>query len=127
MTGNHTGRRIFFGVLKLLLLVVLVFLLSSWGRSAYKFGFDVFAQRALSSPPGKDVAVTLDNGMTGREIAQILEDKGLVRDADVFYIQMLLSKEKDKLKKGSYLLNTSQTPEEILKALSGQTEAESEG
>lgn len=57
------------------------------------------AQEALSRPPGKDVAVTLDNGMTGEGLAELLEEKGLVRDAKVFYVQLLFSKEKHQLKK----------------------------
>ena len=122
MTENHTGRRVFFAVLKLLFLVALVFLVSSWGKNAYDFGYSVFAQEAVSRPPGKDVAVTLDEGMTGYELAKLLESKGLVKDANVFYIQLALSKEKNNLKKGSYLLNTSMTPEEMLKVLSGQGE-----
>lgn len=126
MAGNQTARRIFFGVLKLLIAVALVFLLSSWGKKAYEFGYGVFAQAPVSRPPGRDVAVTLDSDMTGRELSGLLEEKGLVRDANVFYVQLLLSREKDSLKKGSYLLNTSQSPEEMLKILSGQAEAESE-
>lgn len=127
MTGNQTGRRIFFGVLKLLMVVALVFLLSSWGKKAYEFGYGIFAQEAVSRPPGRDVAVTLDSGMTGWELSVLLEEKGLVKDARVFYVQLLLSKEKNSLKKGSYLLNTSQRPEKMLKILSGQAETESEG
>lgn len=124
MRDTHAGIRIFWGVLKLLMAAALVFLLSSWGRKAYDFGYSVFAQEALSRPPGRDVAVTLDNGMTGMEVSRLLEEKGLIRDANVFYVQMLLSKEKSRLKKGSYLLNTSQSPGEMLRILSGQAKTE---
>lgn len=125
MKENRTVRRIFFGVLKLLLLVVLVFLVSSWGRKAYQFGYSVFSQETVSLSPGKDVAVTLDEGMSGMELARLLKEKGLVRDPYVFYVQLLLSDEKYDLKKGSYLLNTSQTAEEMLKILSGEAGTES--
>lgn len=124
MTGKQTGIRIFFGVLKALLVVALVFLLSSWGKKAYEFGYNVFAREAVSRPPGREVAVTVDDGMTGRELSLLLEEKGLVRDANVFYVQFLLSKEKNNLQKGSYLLNTSQDPEEMLKVLAGQSETD---
>lgn len=122
---KQTGIRLFFAILKLFALAALVFLLYAYGKKAYSFGYQVVAQEALSRPPGKDVAVTLDNGMTGEELAELLEEKGLVRDAKVFYVQLLFS-EKHQLKKGSYLLNTSQTPEEMLKVLSRQEETESE-
>ena len=123
---KQTGIRLFFAILKLFALAALVFLLYAYGKKAYSFGYQVVAQEALSRPPGKDVAVTLDNGMTGEGLAELLEEKGLVRDAKVFYVQLLFSKEKHQLKKGSYLLNTSQTPDEMLKVLSGQEETESE-
>ncbi len=32
------------------------------GKKAYSFGYQVVSQEAVSRPPGKDVAVTLDNG-----------------------------------------------------------------
>ncbi len=70
--------------------------------------------------------MTLDEGMSGRELAEILKEKGLIRDENVFYIQLLLSDDKDRLKKGSYLLNTSQTADEMLKILSQEAESESE-
>ena len=110
---KQTGIRLFFAILKIFALVALVFLLYSWGKKAYSFGYQVVAQEAVSRPPGE-------------ELAELLEDKGLVRDARVFYVQLLFSKEKHKLKKGSYLLNTSQTPEEMLKVLSRENETESE-
>lgn len=90
---KQTGIRLFFAILKIFALVALVFLLYSWGKKAYSFGYQVVAQKRSPALPGKDVAVTLDNGMTGEELAELLEDKGLVRDARVFYVQLLFSKE----------------------------------
>lgn len=117
---RHTGRRIFMGVVKVLLVIVLAYLIASWGKKAYDFGYGIFSQEAVSLPPGKDVAVTVSEGMSGQELGQLLENKGLVKDANVFYIQFLLSKEKEKLMAGSYLLNTSQTAEEMLKIMAGE-------
>ncbi len=59
---KQTGIRLFFAILKIFALVALVFLLYSWGKKAYSFGYQVVAQEAVSRPPGKNVAVTLDNG-----------------------------------------------------------------
>ena len=52
------------------------------------------------------------------DIGQILEDKGLIRDAKLFYIQNLLSHYKDKLQPGTYVLNTSMTMEEMMEIMS---------
>jgi len=118
----HTGRRVFMGIVKLLLLGVLVCLLVTWGMKAYEFGYGVFAQEAVSLPPGREVAVTLAEGTTIGNLAKTLENKGLIKDANVFYIQYLLSDQKDKLKAGSYLLSTAQTADEMLRIMAGETE-----
>ena len=81
---KQTGIRLFFAILKLFALAALVFLLYAYGKKAYSFGYQVVAQEALSRPPGKDVAVTLDNGMTGEELAELLEEKGLLCAAAFF-------------------------------------------
>lgn len=125
MMEYHTGRRIFMGVVKVLLLVVLVYLLATWGMKAYEFGYGVFAQEAVSLPPGREVAVTLAEGTSALDLAKTLENKGLIKDANVFYIQYLLSEQKDELKAGSYLLSTAQTADEMLKIMAGEAESES--
>ena len=51
-------------------------------------------------------------------IGEILESKGLIRDAKLFYVQNLLSHYKDKLRAGVYILNTSMTMEEMMQIMS---------
>ncbi|MDY3918815.1 MAG: solute-binding protein [Candidatus Limivivens sp.] len=113
-------------VLRLLVLVLVVLAVISAGRKAYTFGYRVFAQRAVSAPPGKNVSVTVSPDMTEAELGELLEAKGLIKDANVFRVQMLLFKDKDDILPGTYILNTSQTADEMLAILAGQTETESE-
>ena len=47
---KQTGIRLFFAILKIFALVALVFLLYSWGKKAYSFGYQVVAQEAVSRP-----------------------------------------------------------------------------
>lgn len=96
------------------------------GRQAYGFGYQVFAQKPMTAEPGKNVSVTLTDGMPASEIGELLEAKELIRDARVFRIQMALYKYKDDIRGGTYILNTSQTADEMLAVLSGQAEAETE-
>ena len=121
----HTGRRVFMGILKIFLLIVLLYLLVTWGKKAYEFGYGVFAQEAVSLPPGREVAVTLAEGTSVTNLAKTLKNKGLIKDANVFYIQYLLSEQKGKLKAGSYLLSTAQTANEMLQIMAGETGEES--
>ena len=64
--------------------------------------------------------------MSGKEIGELLEGRGLIRDAAVFRVQFALSDYKNAIVPGSYILNTSQTAEEMLAILAGQQETESE-
>ena len=58
------------------------------------------------------------------QIGEILEAKGLIKDAKVFYVQEKLSNYKGKLKAGTYLLSTAYTPTRIMGILAGDTEQE---
>ena len=51
------------------------------------------------------------------EIGQILEEKGLIRDAKIFYIQETLSEYHGYLAPGIYELNTSMTIEEMINTM----------
>lgn len=126
MERKEALTRVLFLVMKLFLAVVIVFCLYTLGQKAYQFGFRVFAQEAVSQPPGKDVAFVYEEGTSPRRLADMLADKGLVQDANVFYVQLLLSQEKDKLQPGNYVLNTSYTPDEILKVLAHEIDTETE-
>lgn len=117
---------VLFGILKCMIFIIIIMLLYYYGKKAYSFGYKVFAEETVSQPPGKKVAVTIAAGIGGADLGKMLEEKGLIRDASVFRVQYMLSEYKDKLKQGSYVLNTSQTSEEMLGVLSGEAELESE-
>ena len=57
------------------------------------------------------------------EIANMMEEKGLSRDARLFYIQMLCSDYKKTIQPGLYILSTDMTAEEILSII-GQVNEE---
>lgn len=63
-----------------------------------------------------DVMIEIKKGMTGKEIAKLLEKEGLIRSSTVFYL-LLRFKDIDDLKSGYYSFSTSQTPLEIIKKL----------
>ena len=52
--------------------------------------------------------------MSSKEIGQMLEDKGLVRDSRLFFLQYRLSAYYGKIKSEVYTLNTSMTPKEMI-------------
>lgn len=91
------------------------------GEYAYTCGYSIVANTAAEPEPGRDMRVDLASDMTAKEIAQLLERKGLVRDADIFRIQLKINKYEDRLEPGEYILNTSMSPKELMQVLSGET------
>lgn len=126
MKDRKAAVTVTFVLLKILVLILVIAALVSMGKRAYSFGYRVFAEETVSDPPGKKVAVTIEDGISASELGELLEKKGLIKDARIFWVQMKLSKYKDKLKAGNYILNTSQTSEEMLKSMTGEEESESE-
>ena len=51
-------------------------------------------------------------------MAEALEDYGLIRDKNIFYVQYLVSSYKGKLMPGSYELSTAMTADEMLGVMS---------
>ncbi|MCI5996556.1 MAG: solute-binding protein [Blautia sp.] len=117
---------VIFAVLKVFVLVLVIAVFVSAGKKAYSFGYRVFAEETVSDPPGKKVAVTIEDGITISELSKLLKEKRLIRDERVFQVQYQLSEYKGKLKGGTYILNTAQTSGEMLAELSGENETESE-
>lgn len=94
--------------------------------TAYDYGYRVFQEPPVAEKPGTDISVEITVGKSALQIGQILEDKGLIRDARLFYVQNLLSHYKDKLRAGTYTLNTSMTMEEMMEVMSAQEPEETE-
>lgn len=116
--------RISFTIMVILLVVYAGVRLAAKG---YDFGYRVFTESAMEEAPGKDVMVLVREEMSEREIAELLEEKGLIRDAGLFYLQLKLSAYSGDLLPGVYTLNTSMEPKEmmiIMATASGDTETE---
>lgn len=93
---------------------------------AYDFGYRVFTETPISGEPGRDIEVTILDGTSSKEVGDILEEKGLIRDATLFFIQEMLSSHKGKIKPGIYTLNTSMTAEQMIEAMAEKDEDEDE-
>lgn len=85
--------------------------------SAYDFGYQIFADVPMSEGSGRTVSVVVSEGQSSRELAKMLEQKGLIKDANVFYIQEQLSDYKDMIKPGTYELSTAMNSEQMLAIL----------
>lgn len=95
-----------------------------WAATAYEFGYRVFTEEAMTDEPGIDRSITITQETTPKQLASNLEDEGLVRDKNLFYIQYLVSEQKDKLVPGQYQLNTSMTADQMLEIMAPAVEEE---
>lgn len=115
----------FFGtIFRIAIIALLVLFIYRLGEKAYDFGYRVFAEEAMEAEPGRDIEVVITQGKGVYEIGKMLQEKGLIRDAKLFYVQEKLSSYKGKTQPGNYTLNTSMQAEEMLKTISALEESE---
>lgn len=94
------------------------------GKTAYDFGYNIFYQQPMDSEEeGRDVTVAVEEGDSVYQIGRTLESRGLIQDAKVFVVQEKLSNYSGKLQPGTYILNTSMTPDEIMEILAKENMA----
>lgn len=112
------------GFFRIVLYVCVIILIFWIGKSTYQFGYDVFNQQAMSPGEGQEITVVIRDGASAYDIGKTLENKGLIKDAKVFYVQEKLSNYKGQLKPGTYLLSTAYTPTRIMGILAGDADQE---
>lgn len=107
------------GVIRLLLYALVAIFFISIARMSYVFGYSIFNEQAVASEPGQDVLVEIPEGAGTREIADILVENNLIESKWIFIAQERLSSYHGQLKSGTYLLNTSEKPTEMMRILAG--------
>ena len=107
------------GVIRILLYVLVAIFFISIARMSFVFGYSIFNEQAIASEPGQDVLVEIPEGASTREIADILVKNDLIESGWIFIAQERLSSYHGKLQSGTYLLNTSEKPTEMMRILAG--------
>lgn len=111
-------------LIKIAVAIWIVNFIYSKTLAAYDFGYRVFTEEPIAPAPGRDVTVSLSEDKSYKDIAKMLEEKGLVRDYKLAYVQILASEYKDSIESGVYTLNTSMTTEEMMAAMSPEAQEE---
>lgn len=107
-------------IVRIAVLAVCVLMISKVGKYAFDFGYRIFTEEPMSSAPGRDVAVTIVQGDSLKEVCQMLEEKGLVRDYKLTMIQKKVSVYDGDIEPGFYTLNTSMTADEMFEVIAGK-------
>lgn len=114
-------------IIKIALAAVIIVVVFRLAVYAYDFGYQVFADIPVSEGEGRIVSVVVSEGQSSRDLAKMLEQKGLINDANAFYLYERLSDYKDKLKPGVYELSTSMKAEEMLEIVCASESEDTSG
>lgn len=105
-------------IIKIVAFVLIVMFIFRTATKAYDYGYRVFAEEPMTVGEGRTISIYVEETASVKEIGQMLQDKGLIRDANLFVIQELVSESHDKIQPGIYDLNTSMTSEEMISVMS---------
>lgn len=83
---------------------------------AYDFGYRVFADQPVSVTGGRTITVGIAENASVKDIAQMLQEKGLIEDSNLFIVQELLSAHHGKILPGIYDLSTEMTAGQMLRS-----------
>ena len=105
-------------IIKVVVLAAVVVFIVRGASKAYDFGYRVFADEPISVYGGRTITVGISENMSVKDIALMLEEKGLIEDADLFVVQELLSAYHGELRPGIYDLGTDMTATQMMEIMS---------
>ena len=109
-------------IARIAIAAVVIIVVFKLAVGAYDFGFQVFADIPKDEGDGRTVSVVISADQDSKDVGKLLENKGLIDNENVFYVQEMLSEYKGQIKPGTYELNTAMSVEEMLEIMCGQDE-----
>ncbi|MCM1264255.1 MAG: endolytic transglycosylase MltG [Butyrivibrio sp.] len=104
--------------IKIAAVIFVVMFVYNTSIKAYDYGYRVFAEEPMTFGEGRTISIYVKSEDSVKDIGVNLQEKGLIRDANLFYVQELLSEYHGKIQPGIYDLNTSMKPEEMIAVMS---------
>lgn len=114
-------------IIKIAVIAAVVVFVFRGATQAYDFGYRVFADQPVSVSGGRTITVGISENASVKEIAEMLEEKGLIEDSKLFVMQELLSAYHNKILPGIYDLSTDMTAEQMLEVMSTPAGEEENG
>ena len=106
----------------IIVLIIGIVIILTAGSKAYSFGHNIFYEESLTDElSARESYVTIKDGITDKQLAKLLYSKGLVKDEMICYLQIKLSDYKGKFVGGTYTLNTSMKPTQMMRVLCDMT------
>lgn len=105
-------------IIKVVVIAAVIIFVMRGATKAYDFGYRVFADEPVSVSGGRTITIGVAENAGVKDIAEMLEEKGLIEDANLFVVQELLSAYHGKILPGIYDLSTDMTAEDMLEIMS---------
>ncbi len=105
-------------IIKVVIIAAVIVFVMRGATKAYDFGYRVFADQPVSVSGGRTITIGVAENARVKDIGEMLEEKGLIEDANLFVVQELLSAYHGKILPGIYDLSTDMTAEEMLEIMS---------
>ena len=109
-------------VIKIVVAVFVIMFVYDTAVTAYDYGYRVFAEEPLTVGEGRTISIYIREDDSVKDIGETLANKGLIRDANLFVVQELLSEHHGKILPGIYDLNTSMSTEEMMGIMATEPE-----
>lgn len=120
-SGNFAVNILKKVIVAFFMLVVTVFVIKG-ATKAYSFGYDVFMDEAVDTEENaREVTVTISEGESVLDIGKMLERRGLINNAYVFFVQSYCYENGRHLKPGSYNLTTGMNAQTIMSTIVSQS------
>ena len=124
MNAQKAAMRVGSICLKVAVFILVCLGIIGLGQTTYRYTRAVFSEEAMEEAPGRTVRINIPEEISSDKLAEVLEENDLIEDAGIFKVQMKIADFGDTVKAGAYELNTSMTPTEMFKILSGTIEDE---
>lgn len=118
MSGKYLVGAVIETIIKVVVVAAVIMFVFRTSTSAYDFGYRVFADEPVSVTGGRTITVGIAEDADIKDIAEMLQEKGLIEDAKLFVVQELLSAYHGEILPGIYDLSTSMTAEQMLAVMS---------
>ncbi len=105
-------------IVKVVIIAAVIVFVMRGATKAYDFGYRVFADEPVSVSGGRTITIGVAENAGVKDVAEMLEEKGLIEDAGLFVVQELLSAYHGKILPGIYDLSTDMRAEEMLEIMS---------
>lgn len=106
--------------------VAVAYLIYKGAGICYDYGYRIYTEPAVSTGEGRTITITVTEDMSVKELGQLLESRGLVRDGKLFILQYYLSEYTKDVGPGTFELSTAMTAEEMMAAMVVEKEEEEE-